>query len=64
MNIHGHVHDYPPRRTPHINVSVEQLDYSPVSLAALRSLARVLVKGEYPAGNTTLERLRSIGHSP
>ena len=61
INIHGHVHDDPPRRTPHINVSVEQLDYRPVPLAALRSLARVLVKGEYPKGDTTLERLRDLG---
>ena len=37
INIHGHVHDDPPRRTPHINVSVEQLDYAPVSLTALRA---------------------------
>ena len=63
INIHGHVHDDPPRRTPHINVSVEQLDYCPVSLAALRALARVLVRGEYPAGNTTLERLKAIGQA-
>ena len=63
INIHGHVHDDPPRRTPHINVSVEQLDYCPVSLFDLRALARVLVKGEYPEGNTTLERLQDIGHA-
>ena len=64
VNIHGHVHDEPPWRTPHINVSVEQLDYSPISLLELRALARVLVKGEYPEGKTTLERLRAIGHAP
>ena len=63
VNIHGHVHDDPPTRTPHINVSVEQLDYCPVSLAALRVLARVLARGEYPAGNTTLERLKAIGQA-
>ena len=63
VNIHGHVHDDPPRRTPHINVSVEQLDYAPVPLTALRALARVLARGEYPAGNTTLERLRAIGQA-
>ena len=63
VNIHGHVHDDPPRQSPHINVSVEQLDYCPVSLASLRALARVLVRGEYPAGNTTLERLQNIGHA-
>ena len=64
VNIHGHVHDDPPTRTPHINVSVEQLDYAPVPLAALRALAQTLVRGEYPAGNTTLERLRAIGYTP
>ena len=64
VNIHGHVHDDPPGRSPHINVSVEQLDYNPVPLADLRALANVLINGMYPAGNTTLERLRSIGHSP
>ena len=64
INIHGHVHDDPPRRTPHINVSVEQLDYAPVPLTALRALAQTLVRGEYPAGNTTLERLRAIGYTP
>ena len=63
INIHGHVHDDPPRRTPHINVSVEQLDYVPVPLTALRALARVLVKGEYPTGGTTQERLRDLGVS-
>ena len=57
VNIHGHVHDDPPRRTPHINVSVEQLDYSPIPL-------HVLVRGEYPKGKTTLERLQAIGHTP
>ena len=64
VNIHGHVHDDPPRRTPHINVSVEQLDYRPVPLASLRALAGVLVKGEYPAGSTTLELLQDIRQGP
>ena len=63
INIHGHVHDDPPTRTPHINVSVEQLDYRPALLSDLRVLARALVKGEYPAGNTTLARLQNIGHA-
>ena len=63
VNIHGHVHDSPPRQSPHINVSVEQLDYSPVPLFAPRALARVLVRGECPQGNTTLERLQVIGHA-
>ena len=62
VNVHGHQHDEAPARTPHINVSVEQLDYRPVALSALRALALELVKGVYPEGNTTLARLRAIGH--
>ena len=62
VNIHGHVHDDPPCRTPHINVSVEQLDYRPALLSSLRALARELIKGVYPEGNTTLARLRAIGY--
>ena len=64
VNIHGHQHDDLPTRTPHINVSVEQLDYAPVPLTALRALAQTLVRNEYPAGRTTLERLRAIGYTP
>ena len=63
VNLHGHIHDDPPTRTPHINVSVEQLDYAPVSLARLRPLARALANGEYPPGETTLERLEAIGQT-
>ena len=50
VNVHGHAHDAPVTRTPHVNVSVEQLDYRPLSLARLRRLARRLVEGHYPAG--------------
>ena len=56
-NVHGHTHNEPPRRTPHINVSVEQLDYRPVAASRLRALARELLAGRIPPGNTTLERL-------
>ena len=35
-----------------------------VVLDGLRALVNVLINGTYPAGNTTLERFRSIGHSP
>ena len=59
VNVHGHTHGTPPGRTRHINVSVEQLDYAPISLARLRRLAQVLVSGEFPAGTTTLERVRN-----
>ncbi len=61
VNVHGHTHDALPRRSPHINVSVEQLDYAPVALRRLQLLARELVSARYPPGKTTLERLASIG---
>ena len=60
VNVHGHTHDEPPRTTPHINVSVEQLDYRPVALPRLRRLARWLVAGRYPDGATTLERIDAV----
>ena len=60
VNVHGHTHNEAPRRSPHINVSVEQLDYRPVALARLSALAREIVTGHYPDGSTTLERLRVI----
>ena len=50
----------PPAKTPHINVAIEQLEYRPVRLSELRALARELVAGRYPAGDTTLERLDSM----
>ena len=60
VNIHGHTHNKPPTDTPHINVSVEQLDYRPVRLSDLRALARELVAGRYPPGGTTLEKIGSV----
>ena len=60
VNIHGHIHALPPTRSRHINVSVEQLDYAPISLARLRCLAQALVKRKFPTGDTTLERIRRI----
>ena len=60
VNVHGHMHDAPVTRTPHINVSVEHLDYRPVSLLRLRRLAAMLVNGDYPPGRTTLERVRAL----
>ena len=61
VNIHGHQHArLKPADSPHINVSVEQLDYRPVSLARLRRLAKALVAGERPAGGTTLERIEAL----
>lgn len=60
VNIHGHVHGTPPGASRHINVSVEQLDYEPVSLARLRPLARALAAGKVPAGETTIDRIRNL----
>ncbi len=57
VNVHGHTHDEAPRRSPHINVSVEQLAYKPVAIADVRVLAKQLAAKRYPAGNTTLERI-------
>ena len=60
VNIHGHVHDSPATNTPHINVSVEQLDFEPVRLSRLRRLGTALAAGRYPPGSTTLERLEAL----
>ena len=60
VNVHGHTHGKAPTPSPHINVSVEQLGYAPVSLARIRQLARVLVDGRYPPGETTIARMEAI----
>ena len=65
VNIHGHEHGKPPRMSAHINVSVEQLEYEPIRLARLRTLARALVAGEIPPGATTLDRIAHLeGEGP
>ena len=60
INVHGHLHNDPPTDTPHINVSVEQLDYRPVALSRLHLLAAALARGNYPEGQTTLERIELL----
>ena len=60
VNVHGHTHNDPPTDTPHINVSVEQLDYAPVLLSRIRLLAAALARGDYPEGHTTLERIVAL----
>ena len=60
VNIHGHEHGRPPRMSPHINVSIEQLEYEPIGLTRLRRLARALDRGHYPPGATTLERIAHL----
>ena len=61
VNVHGHTHQKtPPPESPHINVSVEQLDYQPIALTMLRRLARTIVMGTSPGGSTTLERVQNL----
>ena len=61
VNIHGHTHEklHPPE-SPHINVSVEQLNYRPIALSRLRQLARAILDDVLPNGDTTIERVMSI----
>ena len=62
VNIHGHMHNRSkPTETPHINVSVEQLDYTPIEMTRLRKLAKALIREEYPPGETTLGRVNALG---
>ena len=60
VNIDGHEHGKTPGMSPHINVSVEQLEYEPIGLTRLRGLARALIKGHYPPGATTIERIANL----
>ena len=57
VNVHGHEHARAARGTPHINMSVEQLDYRPVRLDRIRALARRINAGDFPEGATTAARL-------
>ena len=50
MNIHGHEHGKPLRMSPHINVSVEQLEYEPISLTKFRASGARARRGAIPAG--------------
>ena len=60
---HQHQHLRAPD-SPHINVSVEQLDYRPIGLARLRRLARAIVAGGGPEGAITLERVAMVATEP
>ena len=60
VNVHGHLHARQRARSPHINVSVEQLAYRPISLARLRLLAQAIVADACPEGGTTLERIVAL----
>ena len=61
VNIHGHTHEkISSSESPHINVSVEQLEYRPIVLSRLRKLARAILAGIAPDGDTTLKRVQQI----
>lgn len=61
VNIHGHTHEkIASPESPHINVSVEQLEYRPIVLSRLRKLARAILAGIAPDGDTTLQRVQQI----
>ena len=61
VNVHGHIHD---RRAegvlPKINLSVEQIEYRPVALEAVRLLAAPLAAEVTVPGETTGEQLRRV----
>ena len=59
-NVHGHTHNAAPTRSPHINVSVEQLAYRPVPLGRIQALAKEVIAGRYPEGGTTMERIANL----
>ena len=61
VNVHGHQHGFiKASDSPHVNVSVEQLDYRPVALSRIRRLARAILAGERPEGATTLARIEHV----
>ena len=61
INVHGHMHDgLMPDGSPHINVSVEQIEYRPTALSRVRRLAGAMLGGTAVHGDTTLERIRSV----
>ena len=41
FNVHGHIHERPAPTSWHVNVSVEQIDYKPVSLVDIYNLSRL-----------------------
>ena len=60
VNLYGHVHNNEPLRdTPHINVCVEHTEYQPLPLESLSTLAKQLLTGHVPRGQTTADRIRS-----
>lgn len=45
VNVHGHIHTNPAPKGPYINLSVEAINYAPVSLEDLQTRAALLLKG-------------------
>ena len=61
VNVHGHVHEsFVTGTSPHINVTVEQLDYRPVGLDRIRRLARSLAAGHPVYEETTTQALKRL----
>ena len=63
VNVHGHHHDFRPLETgPWSNVSVEQTGYRPLDVRTqILPLARALVGGRMPEGETTIDRIGRAG---
>ena len=61
VNVHGHLHQgRVPGGSRHINVCVEQLQYRPRALTAVRALARRLLSGDTVRGRTTAHQLGQV----
>ena len=61
VNVHGHTHEkLLAPDSPRINVSVEQLEYRLIGMSRLRRLARVILAGDGPGGETTMDRVRTL----
>ncbi len=61
INLYGHVHNNEPlRESPWINICVEYTDYRPVHLDSLETLAKAMLAGNTPSGNTTVQRIEAL----
>jgi len=48
VNVHGHIHTQPSPAGPYINISMEAINYAPVSLGWLKEQAEILLRKEPP----------------
>ena len=63
VNVHGHVHNNEPlRQGRYINICVEHTGYRPVRLQAIVALAQLAVRGQRPAGETTIEQIERTAY--